>query len=268
MEIVKHHATEEDERTRYLIQVAQASSEQTMAFPLARITTCGILSIEVLQAVHQGKDGHLQAVYGPPDAKLLAKKGASTAFILLALLASQPGYFAKKDWLSEKLGHLSKEEDEDGEGLKRVDNVVSLLRFLLAPARAHESEEEQLLRRRLVAYQRASGESGPGYQLAGLPLIWLDVAEIEAHVKRARRLEQFGTDGLSEWQAAYELAIQGRFLPGEVYSDWAEWRRQQVETSLWDCVQVLWKRWVEQGTAGETEALQNLTRLLAESCDQ
>jgi len=164
----------------------------------------------------------------------------------------------KKDWISEKLGHLPKEEDADGEGLKRVDNVVSRLRSLLYPARPHESQEEQLLRRRLVEYRRASGDSGPGYHLAGMPLILLDVAEIEAHVKRARRLEQFGTDGLAEWQAAYDLAMRGVFLPGEAYSDWADWRRQAIETHLWDCVQVLWHRFVEQGAMGEIKALQIL----------
>jgi hypothetical protein len=196
--------------------------------PLARIITCGRLAIEILQSVRSGRDGHVEAVYGPPDAVLLAKKGTSTAFILLALLASQPGCFATKDWLSEKLGHVrdlegeDEEEAEESEGLKRVDNVVSRLRYLLYPARPNDPPEARLMRHRLVEYQRASGESGPGYRLAGLPLVWLDVVEIDVHIQRARRLEQFGTDSLAEWQAAYDLAMGGRFLPGEAYSDWAE----------------------------------------------
>jgi hypothetical protein len=189
MEFLAHPLAETEKRTFYATQGDRAEDRSV---PLARITTCGRLAIDILYSVHQHPDGHLEMVYGPPDAALLAKKGTSTAFTLLALLASQPGSFAKKDWLSEKLGHLPKEEDGDGEGLKRVDNVVSRLRSLLYPARPHESQEEQLLRRRLVEYRRASGESGPGYHLAGMPLVWLDVAEIEAHVKRARRLERFG----------------------------------------------------------------------------
>ncbi|HVU69270.1 MAG TPA: bacterial transcriptional activator domain-containing protein [Ktedonobacteraceae bacterium] len=88
--------------------------------------------------------------------------------------------------------------------------------------------------------------------------MWVDVTEIEAHVKRARRLEQFGEDGLSEWQAAYDLAMRGSFLPEEIYSDWAQWRRQRVETHLWECVQALWRRAAEQGKAGETEAIRIL----------
>src|SRR5713226_8101006 len=101
-----------------------------MGFSLARIHTCGTLTLEVLQTIRIGEGGQPEVVYGPPDATLLTKKGASTAFTLLALLASQPGNFATKDWLSEKLGHLPKDEEEDGEGLKRVDNVVTLLRKL------------------------------------------------------------------------------------------------------------------------------------------
>ncbi len=242
-------------------QMTQEQSEGTLAFPLARITTCGRLAIETVQTVQVDQDGNVQAIYGPPDPALLASKGTSTALILLALLVSQPGCFASKDWLSEKLGHGRSREDEEEderEGMKRVDNVVSRLRFLLVPAQAHEQPAIQQMRRRLVEYRRASGESGPGYQLAGMPWLWLDVTEIEVHIKRARRLEQFGHDGLAEWRAAYDLAMEGRFLPGEVYSDWAEWRRQQIETHLWDSVQVLWHRAVEQGPAGEVQAVRIL----------
>lgn len=263
MEFLESQPADEEERPHQLIRVARLDSLQNVPVPLARITTCGKLTIEVLHAVHAGESEHLEAVYGPPDATLLAKKGTSTAFILLGLLASQPGCFATKDWLSEKLGHWREGENEEedgqeGEGLKRVDNVVSHLRHLLSPVRSNESLEDKIVRRRLVAYQRASAESGPGYRLAGMPLLWLDVEEMSEHVKRARRLEQFGKSGLAEWQAAYDLAMQGRFLPQETYSDWAEWRRHDIETHLWDSVQVLWHRYVEQGEAGETDALRVL----------
>jgi hypothetical protein len=77
---------------------------------------------------------------------------------------------------------------------------------------------------------------------------------MDTQIRYARRLDQFGSDGLAAWQAAYELARQGVFLPGEIYSDWAQWRRQTVETHLWECVQVLWQRFAAQGEAGEIEA--------------
>jgi DNA-binding SARP family transcriptional activator len=258
MEGVESRSTAEGKDALSLPASSQASNTQHEIIPIARVTTCGSLTIEVLQAVQPGPDGQPQPIYGPPDATWLAKKGASTALTLLGMLASQPHCFAPKDWLSEKLGHPPTDEDEDGEGLKRLDNVAYILRSLLYPPRADETPEDRQLRRRLVAYQRASSESGPGYRLAGMPLLWLDVTEISAHMKRARRLEQFGEDGFSEWQAAYELAKQGIFLPQEVYSDWATWRRQEVEAQWWDCVQVLSKRYREQGAAGEERALQIL----------
>ncbi|HVU65592.1 MAG TPA: hypothetical protein VHD63_00615, partial [Ktedonobacteraceae bacterium] len=157
-----------------LIPVMQEHGEAAPAFPLARITTCGRLAIETLSAIHTSNEGQMQAIYGPPDPALLARKGSSTALILLALLVSQPGCFASKDWLSEKLGRgreLEDEEEEESEGLKRVDNVVSRLRSLLLPGQVQEQPAIQQVRRHLVEYRRASGESGPGYQLAGMP--WL-----------------------------------------------------------------------------------------------
>ncbi len=258
MEVLQSRSVGEGKDARSLSSSSQASSRQDVTIPLARVTTCGGLVIEVLHTVQQGPDGQPQPVYGPTDATWLARKSASTGLTLLAMLASQPHCFASKDWLSEKLGHPPTEEDEGGEGLKRLDNVVYLLRHLLYPPRAEETPQERRQRRQLVSYERASSESGPGYRLAGLPLLWLDVVEIGAHLKRARRLEQFGEDGLSEWQAAHELAKQGSFLPQEVYSDWATWRRQEVEAQWWDCVQVLCQRYREQGAAGEEQALQIL----------
>ncbi len=258
MEVVQPRSAGEGTDALAFPSSSPASSRQDVTIPLARVTTCGGLVIEVFHTIQPGPDGQPQPVYGPPDATWLAMKGASTALTLLGMLASQPRCFASKDWLSEKLGHPPTEEDEDGEGLKRLDNVVYLLRHLLFPPRAEETSQDRQLRRRLVAYQRASSESGPGYRLASMPLLWLDVVEIGAHLKRARRLEQFGEDGLSEWQAAYELAKQGSFLPQEVYSDWATWRRQEVEAQWWDCVQVLYKRYREQGDAGEEQALRIL----------
>lgn len=231
----------------------------SLEVPLARIITCGSITIEVLQGIIHGVDGHIQPVYGPPDAEVLVKKGTSTAFTLLALLASQPGCYAAKDWLSEKLGHLCEEkEDEDIGSMKRVGNVVLRLRHLLCSSVFKALPQAKHVRLSLVTYQRATGESGSGYRLSGTPLVWLDVEAIGEHVQRARVLEQYGNDGLAEWQAAYKLAIAGPFLRHEPYSGWALWRRQEIETLLWDCVQVLWRHYVAQGEGGETEALRIL----------
>src|SRR6266851_4373696 len=63
----------------------------SLDFPLVRVRTCGALVVEVLLDLEQRADGRVEAVYGPPAAELLTIKGMTTAFLLLALLASQPG---------------------------------------------------------------------------------------------------------------------------------------------------------------------------------
>jgi hypothetical protein len=190
-------------------------SDWPIEVPLARITTCGALSVEVVQDIITDAHGHLQVTYCSPDAQLLSKKGTSTAFLLLSLLISQPGCFAPKDWLSEKPGHLYDESDEEEDlnldGLKRVDNVVWQLRRLLCPPRLNTLPQAKVLRRHLVSFHRATAESGPGYRLASAPLVWVDVEAMSEHVKQARALEQFGNNGRAEWRAAYDLGMRGPF---------------------------------------------------------
>ena len=104
----------------------------SLDFPLARVRTCGALVVEVVQELHPGPGGRLQAIYGPPAADLFHIKGMTTALLLLALLASQPGGFASKDFLTQTLPHLRRvnvlnEEDdleEDG-SLARLDNQAA-----------------------------------------------------------------------------------------------------------------------------------------------
>ena len=188
----------------------------SLDFPLARVRTCGALVVEVLQELHPGLGGRLQAIYGPPAADLFHIKGMTTALLLLALLASQPGGFASKDFLTQTLPHLRRvnvlnEEDdleEDG-SLARLDNVVSLLRKLLCPSNLLALPGAHRLRKRLVALVRATPDSGPGYQLAAFPLLWLDVEAMEHYIARARRLDEQGEDGLEDWQAAYQIGMRG-----------------------------------------------------------
>ncbi len=236
-------------------------------FPLARVRTCGVLAVEVPLDLEQGPDGHVEAVYGPPAAELLTIKGMTTAFLLLALLASQPGGFASKDFLTQALPHLRRdstgaEEDElEGDGsLARLDNVVSLLRKLLCPPKLLAIPGASALRKRLVRFVRATPESGPGYQLAEFPLLWLDVEAMETYVTRARQLEARGEDGLEEWQAAYQIGMRGPFLGHEPYSEWADWRRGRVRDLLWQSVSAQYhraERW-ETGASGIEAAVRLL----------
>lgn len=235
--------------------------------PLARIRTCGTFIVEVLIDLHIGPDGHPQVVYGPPTASLLEIKGMTTAFLLLALLMSQPNCFAAKDFLIQTLPHLrhnataEEENDLEGDGaLKRLDNVVSLLRKLLCPPKVLALPSANKLRKRLVRYVRATPDSGPGYRLAEFPLLWLDIEAMETYLRRARLLEGRGEDGLEEWQAVYQIGIRGSFLGHEPYSDWADWRRARVADLLWQSVSAQWKRAVgrEDRASGTEAAIQLL----------
>jgi tetratricopeptide (TPR) repeat protein len=235
--------------------------------PLARIRTCGTFVVEVQIDLHPGPEGHPQAVYGPPASSLLEIKGMTTAFLLLALLASQPNCFAAKDFLIQTLPHLrhntaaEEENDLEGDGaLKRLDNVVSLLRKLLCPPKLLAFPSTNKLRKRLVRYVRATPDSGSGYRLAGFPLLWLDIEAMETYLRRARLLEERGEDGLEEWQAVYQIGMRGSFLGHEPYSDWADWRRGRVADLLWQSVSAQWKRAAsrEDGMRGTEAAIQLL----------
>ncbi len=241
----------------------------SLDFPLARVRTCGALVVEVLLDLEQRADGRVEAVYGPPAAELLTIKGMTTAFLLLALLASQPGGFASKDFLTQTLPHLRRgsmgtEEDdleEDG-SLVRLDNVVSLLRKLLCPPKLLAFPGANALRKRLVRFVRATPESGPGYELAAFPLLWLDVEAMETYVTRARQLEARGEDGLEEWQAAYQIGMRGPFLGHEPYSEWADWRRGRVRDLLWQSVNAQCRRAASWGEG--TSGIEAAVRLLLE----
>ena len=261
--------------THAISEVAHSSAEAaallppgwSLDFPLARVRTCGSLTVEVLQDLHPGAGGHMQAAYGPPAAELFHIKGMTTALLLLALLASQPGGFASKDLLTQTLPHLRRgnipdEEDDLAEdsSLARLDNVVSLLRKLLCPPKLLTFPGMHKLRKRLVALVRATPDSGPGYRLAEFPLLWLDVEAMETYAARARRLDEQGEDGLEEWQAAYQIGMRGAFLSHEPYSEWADWRRGRVADLLWQSVNALCQRaasW-ETGTSGIEAAVRLL----------
>jgi len=201
--------------------------------PLVRITTCGGVSLEVLHEVIS---------IDPPLARYRLVnlpergKGSSTALNLLKLLVSLPAHAATRDWLAEHLPHHrwrrsrtqpQEEDDEEMEaGLLRVDNVVTALRKLLCPPYI---EGDHLLRPVLVAFLKNHQDSGPGYQLAPAPLIWLDVDEMASLVQVACQREQQGQEALSLWEEVYALSTRGSYLPLEVYSDWASDRREEIE---------------------------------------
>jgi tetratricopeptide (TPR) repeat protein len=217
--------------------------------PLVRIWTCGLLAIEVLREVRHDPDGRLLLVYEAPDERLMQRKGSTTALNLLKLLASQPGRFATKDWLLEKL-HRSRGDKEEWGGLTRFDNVVSLLRGLLCP---QGMPGEEHLRKVLVEWISSTPESGTGYRLACFPLIWLDVEAMGAHVRLALERESAGQDAFPSWYAAHEIGKRGPFLAEAPYSDWAAGKRGEIEGYLWQSVQALWRLYVAQKDVNDDE---------------
>lgn len=249
-------------------------SNWPMDIPLARIHTCGHspLSIEVLHGFEEPAS-YRGPRYAPPDEQAWqAVKARRTALTLLSFLASQPHCFASQDALSQALcpsrgaqEALSGEDLDSYEdrSLRRADNVVTDLRHLLyPPALAFLPKANQcVLRRTLIRRVKASFQSGLGYALALLPLVWLDVEVMEAHASTAATLDEFGDHALEEWRLISEIGFRGAFLPHETYSDWARWRRSRTRELLWQSVTAQVKaigQWEDQD-AGDESALRLLS---------
>jgi tetratricopeptide (TPR) repeat protein len=234
----------------YPIQFVQVGTLPDVPAPLARISTCGGMTIEVLHEVLETDPPQGRYVVVTPQQRRL---GSTTGLNLLSALVSLPGHYAAKSWLMERLSRSKSDvadDDESWAGMVRVDNIVTLLRGLLCPPGIAGEKE---LRKVLVSYAPNHFESGPGYQLAGEPLIWLDVDVIEASVKEACLLEQKGHDALPVWERASTLVARGGYLLDERYSDWAESKRREVEGYQRQAVHALHRLYLarDDGTAGE-----------------
>jgi DNA-binding SARP family transcriptional activator len=163
----------------------------------------------------------------------LAIKDATPALWLLKLLLSLPHRFALRDEIME---HFWPEVSSTA-AAKRLDNVVYALRKLLRPP---DSTQVLLLR-------QASPATGNGYQLAAYPHIWVDADAFSWYVEQAARMERFGEESLSLWEAASELAARGIYLPEERYSQWAMQRRASLEGQYRQCVHRLAALYCQQG---------------------
>ena len=235
----------------YPIQFVQVGTLPDVPAPLARISTCGGMAIEVLHEVVSTDPPQGRYVIVTPH----PRQGSITGRNLLSALVSLPGHYATKSWLTERLSRHKSEVDDDETwaGMVRVDNIVSVLRGLLCPPGIAGENE---LRKALVRYVPNRFESGPGYQLADNPLLWLDVDVLEASVKEACLLEKQGQDALSVWERAYALASRGGYLLDERYSDWAESKRREVEGYQRQAVHALHRLYLaRKGDAAEEQVL-------------
>jgi hypothetical protein len=231
------------------IQFIEQEQEVPLPVPLIRVTCCGMMMLEVLKEV-VSTDPPLGR-YEVISTQVLRGRGAVPSMMLLELLGSQPHRFATKDWLITQL----QQEMESG-ALVRLDTVASQLRKQF---RGFQGEDANALGLVLVAYLRNGRGSGPGYQLAPYPLIWLDTDALAWNVEQAARMERFGQDALPWWERAYALASHGEYLPDEPYSEWAANKRAEVEGALRQCVHALHHLYLaHHGAAGAEEAMRLL----------
>ncbi len=98
-----------------------------------------------------------------------------------------------------------------------------------------------------MLYIHGGHGSGSSYRLREYPLIWIDADAFDWNVEQAARMERFGDASLPFWERAYELAQRGTFLVDELYSDWAEERRKELEAHLRQCVHQLAHLYRKQG---------------------
>jgi hypothetical protein len=242
-----------DEATcMYPIQFIE-QGEIRLPAPLVRLSTCGGLTIEVLEEVVSASPPQARYRRLAPDK--LRGRSIAPALTFLKLLVSQPRRYAKKDFLREHLSRLDEEAATDD----RVDDVASLLRGLLYPSSGKETPEgrkrRDKVRKLLVAYVHGSKGSGGGYCLGEYPLVWVDIDALAYHVTQATRMDRFRDPGaLPYWERAYHLASPGPYLPDEVYSDWIAGRPEEVEGYLRQSVHALSRLYLAcYGEAGEEE---------------
>lgn len=219
-----------------LIEIGSVS----LPTPMARISTCGRLVVSTLQKVIETNP--LQGIYRvcSPDRM---RRGYSSALHLLKILISLPQHFVSRDWLQEYYfrGNAT-----------RFDNIVSLLRKILCPigvAMPHNTCKS------VVRYIANRLESGPGYQLATLPLIWIDVDEIELLVKQACLREIRNENAIPLWEQAYSLLSAGDYLPEEIYSDFSAKKRLEVSGHLRQSIHALARLYLDGSNRGKERAL-------------
>jgi hypothetical protein len=225
------------------VQFLSVGKQTQVPMPFIRVTTCGLLTIEIVEEVVSTDPP--RARYASLTPEQLRGRGTAPSLHLLKLFLNRHERFASRDWLMEQFCRES-----ELFAAVRLDNIVSLLRSLLCPVTYSE------LRTHLVAHVRGSTHSQDGFQLAAYPFIWVDSDALAWHVQQAVRMERFGDDGLPFWERAYEIAKRGPYLPDEVDSDWTAFQRGEVAGMLRQSVQALARLYVTRhGAAGEEEAL-------------
>jgi tetratricopeptide (TPR) repeat protein/DNA-binding SARP family transcriptional activator len=220
-----------------------------VAIPVIRISTCGPFTVEILDTPPEGNPALARYTTLSPQR---VHEHDGRALALLRLLSNAEGRFVSKDQLMTLLCQERKASITE----KTLQNIISSLRDLLT------LPDDQKIPH-LIAYVKATRESGDGYQLAAFPLVWLDIDAITCNIEQATLKQRFHDDPFPYWQRAYKLASRGTYLIAEPFSDWAQIRRDMLKDQLRQCVHALSRLSLSRfGEAGEEE----VTRMLLSYC--
>jgi DNA-binding SARP family transcriptional activator/tetratricopeptide (TPR) repeat protein len=207
--------------------MAQTPSDDPKVPPtLLRISTLGPFSIEY-------RDPHTR-VFMPLPKEKWHGKGSLPALSLLKLLISQSHRYAPQDWILEQFWP----DTEVVKAESRLHDASYFLRSLLHP---FTSEQDPFF-----WYVRHTKTGGGGYRLAEYPLIWIDADAFAYYMGAAALHERMGDDPFPFLEKAYHLGARGTFLVEEVYSEWAQARRQELDGAFRLCVHRLGRHYLER----------------------
>lgn len=160
------------------------------------------------------------------------------AMTLLKVLLCRPRRRATKDELIEALWP----ENDEIDGNHAFDSAASVLRKVL---KTHLSEHLLITVR---------GQEGSVLKLPDQQHVWVDADAFEIHVDQATKAERSGQDALPLWEAAHER-LAGEFLEDNLYSSWAQTRRQVLNAARHRCIHRLTNLYLSRGFTDQAETL-------------
>ena len=209
------------------------STQQTLS-PLMRVTTCGEF---VLERLVTSSGDESRPVYEPVAPRAWSSRGP--AVTLFKVLLCNPRSWTSKDILVEAIWPGEKGETINTE--RALLAAASVLRGIL-----RSPQGDSLL-------LTTNGSDGASYRLAAEQDLWVDVDAFETLVQRATRTKD-PDDALSWWEAASPM-LRGVFLPNDLFSEWSQVRRRQLEGNRRLCLHRLSALYIERRRYAEAEIL-------------
>lgn len=178
---------------------------------LFRVTTFGQFKLERLVPGSASK-GRM-----PPYEPIVERmwRSRSAARSLFKLLLCRTRRRAPKEVLIETLWP----DVEEGSAQHRFDSAVSVLRLLLRPDEKRESLLATIHTGNTLLYEMPSQDT-----------LWLDSDEVLFLLTEAERAKRQGQDALPLLEQAHTL-IGGEFLEDELYSEWAQRKRDTLNAA-------------------------------------